>query len=232
MKLVVADAKPAARRKRKDGPLVVDWPMHRLPVVLASVIVLAGCAAEEEVNPSPTTGTTTGTPEPTAEPPGPVTNQLFFLKPTGSTPETTPYSFAGGFGGAPPRWEHRIVAEATPAGADASVWVRVIEPLFVPTNQSACAWSMQVFAEDEPIYPILCSGPSGPIIQPGDYELRFSGDSTANEALPVGTTLAFAMGRAGFSPTPNEAAVILTSSENFASNVVLEGLKEPLPNVS
>lgn len=213
--------------------------MQRAVGLVLIIILLAGCAGSEAPDESPSasaTPTTSGTMEP-APPPVEVTDTLFFLPvpdmtlvaPTGSEPQTTPYSFGSGFGGSVPRWEHRAAADAAPSGVEASVWIRVVEPLTVPPSQTPCVWSLEVYAGDEFAFPVMCSGPNGPTITMGDYELKFASSSANQTAVPMGTTWAFQMRRTAFSPTPNEAVLILVNSEDFPSHVKIDGLAEPEP---
>lgn len=211
----------------------------RLVVVF---VLLAGCAGSDEPadSSSPIATPSTSSPTETAAPPLETTETLFFLPapdltldaPTGSEPETTPYSFGGGFGGAVPRWEYGSKADASPSSVDATVWIRVVEPLAVPPAQAPCVWSLEVYAGDEFAFPVMCSGPVGPTIMAGDYELKFSSSSPNQTAAAAGTSWAFQMRRTAFSPTPNEAVLILVNSEDFPSNVRIAGFAEPKPVVS
>ena len=214
------------------------------PPVLSVVlmVLLAGCAGGGEDSDdvasisSPNT-TEAASPTLTAEP-IPTTDTLYFRKVpdmsveagTESTPETTPYSFGGGgFGGSPPRWEYLAQADASPQEVEATIWIRIVEPLVVPPAQPACVWSLNVYANDEFAFPTMCSGPNGPNVMPGDYELRFSTGSPNQTAVVARSTWAFVLGRTAFSPTPNEAVLVLTGSEDFPSNVRIGGLAEPTP---
>jgi hypothetical protein len=215
--------------------------MRGAALVLVLFVALAGCAGSDipDGEPSPATSIITSTTEPSVptEPPVPTTDTLFFLKAPDmsaiagkeESPEATPYSFGGGFGGAPPRWEYVSFADATPSEADASIWIRVIEPLFVPPSQTACVWSLEVFVGDEPAFPIMCSGPTGPTITAGDYELRFSSGSPNQTAVAARSTWGFQLRRTAFSPTPNESVVVLSASEEFPSRIQIVGLDEPKP---
>ncbi len=216
--------------------------MRRVLGVMLLAALVSGCAdAEESLDPSDSpapTGTTMAT-EPPA-PPIEVTDTLFLLRvpdvtlvpPTGSEPEITPYGFGSGFGSTIPLWEYRAQADAAPTSAEATVWIRVVEPLFVPPAQPPCGWSLEVYAGDEFAFPVMCSGPNGPNVMPGDYELKFSSSSPNQTAVAAGTTWAFQLRRTAFSPTPNDAVLVLVNSEDFPSSVKIAGLIEPKPLVN
>ena len=207
--------------------------------VVILVVLLSGCAADDgPSSPSESSAapsmTTTSDPAP---PPIEVTDTLYFLRapdmtlvtPTGSEPETAPYSFGSGFGGAVPRWDYRAQADAAPTSVDSTVWIRVVEPLFAPPSQAPCVWSLEVFAGDEYAFPIMCSGPPGPTITAGDYELKFSTDSANQTSVAAGTTWGFVLRRTAFSPTPNEAVLILVNSDDTPTHVKVAGAAEPKP---
>lgn len=218
--------------------------MRRVLGVVLLAALLSGCAdADESDGPSisspPTTGTSAA--NETTAPPIEVTDTLFLLRvpdvtlvpPTGSEPETTPYGFGDmSFGSTIPRWEYRAQAAAAPTGVESSIWIRVVEPLFVPPAQTPCTWSLEVYAGDEFAFPVMCSGPNGPNVMTGDYELKFSSSSPNQTAVEAGATWAFQLRRTAFSPTPNDAVLILVNAEDFPSHVKVSGLMEPKPTAT
>ena len=222
--------------------------MRVLAIVLV-LLLLSGCAgssAPSSKASSSSLATTSTAPTPKPVPP---TDTLHFavapdmvLKaPKGSEPNQTelPASGFGGPGGGGGQtgaeWEYALASNMTFAAYEAHVFVRVVDQLVAPPDAATlCSWSLQVSVggsgqgPPQVQYPSACTGPSGPTIAPGDYELVFtsSGPTQVTDVGP-GDVMTLRVARTGTSPTPTTSVFVLTGAKDFDSRITFTGLKEP-----
>lgn len=214
---------------------------------LALAAALAGCSgpeADDSPDAFPTSPTTEALqPTPDAGLSPSTTEELHLLgAPVVSTfppaPEDSWRSTVTYRGGQDPtegaRWLYTLQAPADLGAVSVRLWIQVVETLVVPPSTATCVWSLDVNGLDgaDPIlaYPRMCSGPQGPTISPGTYELSFEASSTQTGGdVEPGHSLQFHLRRAGFSPSPDDAVFALSDAAEHDSAASVEGLQEPLP---
>lgn len=76
-------------------------------------------------------------------------------------------------------------------------------------------------------YPVSCSGPAGPTIAAGDYELSFA-SSASGAGVSVGVTLQVELYRDVAAPSQSDSVHVLTGAVEFDSRIQLLGVAEPL----
>ncbi|MEK6984880.1 MAG: hypothetical protein AABX89_00650 [Candidatus Thermoplasmatota archaeon] len=223
----------------------------RVLVVASVLLLLSGCAESatesSASSAAPSSSSTSLTPKPK---PVVLTDTLHFDSaggmngtiPTGVEPNQTelPASSGAGFGGADAFWTYALRSNGRLSAFDATIWVRVVDQLVgLPEGEPSCPWSLQAAVRspddqggqdpDKVFYGGVCSGPGGPTVAPGDYELSFSATAPDGEgAFVAGDTLFVTVGRSLTSPTPNTSAFVLTGAKDFDSRITFSGLKEPV----
>ncbi len=231
--------------------------MRILPLVVV-VLLLAGCASSSSPSSTSSTSASGASSSASIKPVVvvPPTDTLHFLananltakapKSNGDPNQTAlaasgfgPGGGGGQGGGTNGRWEHPLAADETFAGYEAHIWVRVTDQLVAaPDSPFGCAWSLGISVRaagagnnqgsSKVQYTAACSGPAGPTIQPGDYELVFHADApNSGTGVAPGDVLRLQLARTGTSPTPNNSVVVLSGTTAFDSRVTFSGLKEP-----
>lgn len=136
-------------------------------------------------------------------------------------------------------WTYRLTGGNLTLGAyEARIWVRVVETLAGPPEGPICSWSLTVEFFRNPrnddgssnsIYPIACSGPTGPTVAPGDYELRFSAEEPLMGAsYGFGQEIEVRLNRDALGPSAESSAFVLTGSADFDSRITFTGAAEPV----
>lgn len=217
--------------------------------VLALAIALAGCSdgGSDDATAPPASSSSSST---TGPPPAPAvtSDTLHLLAPPTMAlvlPEGSPETATGtaqdlgpgggGDGSQEPaaRWTFQVGSNSTVTAAEIHVWVEIKDTLLQPVDprdpQDSCTWIavLELGSDGSPAMGCL-SEPPGPI-NAGTKELIFDLIGL-DGGLEVNETITFTFHRRAFSASPEDSVAVLSGSAEHDSRLVLQGLKEVVPD--